>query len=171
MKKLLLLLSVFLLLGNAFAQHFFDTDFNSRKKYIILCDPTVNHIKTIKYLADNNILKLNKNKVNFVGVYYQGQKTDYTETQNYINENKFQNFYLHEITGELNETNLYRKNAVTHQLKKVFDNSIGVIFFGGADIPPTIYGEENTKSGVYTPARHYYEANLSPSLPSAPIMW
>ncbi|QIA07860.1 gamma-glutamyl-gamma-aminobutyrate hydrolase family protein [Draconibacterium halophilum] len=160
MKKLLLLLIAFLVVNTSFAQHFFDTDFNTRKKYIILCDPSVHRIKTIQYLTDHNILKVNKNKVKFVGVYYEGQTTDFSETQDYIEENKLDNFFLHEITGELNETNLFQENDVTAQLKKVFDNSIGIIFFGGADIPPAIYGEENTKCGVYTPARHYYESTF-----------
>jgi len=160
MKKLLFLFASMLLVLNLFAQNFFDTDFNTHKKYIILCDPTVHRVETIKYLTDNHILKVNKNKVKFVGVYYEGQKTDYSKTQKYIEENHLDNFFLHEIKGELNESNLYEKNDVSDQLKKVFDNSIGIIFFGGADIPPAVYGEENTKSGVYTPARHYYETTF-----------
>ena len=127
---------------------------------MILCNPTVHRIRTIQFLTNANLLQVKKNKVKFVGVYYEGEKQDYTETQKYIKENELDNFFLHEIKGELNETNLYQNNDVSAQLKTVFENSIGVFFFGGADIPPAIYGEENEHAAIYTPARHYYEATF-----------
>lgn len=159
MKRTFLLLISLLFVFNAFSQDFFNTEFNQRKKYVILCNPTVTRIKTIQYLTNANLLQVKK-KVKFVGVYYEGEKQDYSATKQYINENKLNNFFLHAIKGELNENNLYQKNDVSEQLKKVFDHSIGVFFFGGWDIPPAIYGEENTRSEVHTPARHYYEATF-----------
>lgn len=160
MKRTFLLLISLLFVFNAFSQDFFNTEFNQRKKYVILCNPTVNRIKTIQYLTNANLLRVKTNKVKFVGVYYKGEKQDYSATKQYISEHKLNNFFLHEIKGELNENNLYQKNDVSEQLKKVFDHSIGVFFFGGWDIPPAIYGEENTRSEVHTPARHYYEATF-----------
>lgn len=160
MKKLLLLSFSLLFVLSLFSQNFFNTDFNKRKKYIILCNPTVYRIKNIQYLSNAKLLNVNNNKVKFVGVYYEGEKQDYSESLKYIEENKLDNFFLHEIKGDLNETNLYQNNNVSAQLKKVFDNSIGVFFFGGADIPPAIYSEKNTRSEIHTPARHYYEATF-----------
>lgn len=160
MKKLFLLFIAFLLVSSSFAQHFFDTDFNTRKKYIILCDPTVHRIKTIQYLTNANLLSVKKNKVKFVGVYYEGQKYDFSETQKYIEENHLDNFFLHEIDGELTKENIYTKNDITDDLRKVFSNSIGVIFFGGPDIQPELYGEDNSLSVVTDPGRHLYECSF-----------
>ncbi len=157
MKRLLFLVVSILIVQSSFSQNFFDTDFNQKKKYIILCDPTVSRIKTIEYLTNAKLLKIKKNKVKFVGVYFDDQNYDFGKTKKYIEENHLNNFFLQEISGELNEDNLFEANNVSDQLKKVFNNSIGIFFFGGPDIPPGIYGEENTHSVVTDPERHYFE--------------
>ena len=160
MKRLILIQVFILFFLNAFSQDFFNTDFNHRKKYIILTNPTVGNLKTIQFLVNADLLDVNLRKAKFVGVYYEKQNYDFNETKKYIEDNQLENFYFQEIKGELNEKNLYQQNDCTEQLKKVFDNSIGVFFFGGPDIPPGEYGEENTLSVVTDPGRHYFETTF-----------
>ncbi len=160
MKRLFLLLTAVFLVVVVQAQNFFDSDFDQGKRYVILCDPTVYRIETVEYLSDNHIFKVDDKKVEFVGVYFEGQDYDFSKTKEFIEANHLGNFHLHEIKGGLNETNLYAENEISGQLKKVFDHSVGVIFFGGPDIPPGIYGEENTHSFVTDPQRHFYEASF-----------
>lgn len=160
MKKLILLPVFFFWIFGIYAQTFFEHDFAPNKRYVILCDPTVSRITTIEYLTENNIFKINKKKVEFVGVYFEGQNYDFAKTKQYIEENHLSNFHLQEIKGELDETNLYRENQISSQLKNVFEHSVGIIFFGGPDIPPSVYGEENTRSVVTDPGRHFYEASF-----------
>lgn len=160
MKHLVLsVLAIFLFFAVS-AQDFFNTDFNPKKKYIILTNPTVNNLKTIQFLVNAKLLNVNLKKDKFVGVYYNGQGYDFNETKQYIKENNLENFYLHEIKGELNEKNLFQQNDCTADLKKVFENSVGVFFFGGPDIPPVVYGEENTLSVVTDPGRHFFETTF-----------
>jgi putative glutamine amidotransferase len=154
---LLLLLSVF---TGVFGQDFFDTDFNKKKRYIILCDPTVSHIKTIQYLTAKDIFQVKKNKVRFVGVYFEDQQYDFAKTKAYIEENDLKNFFLHEIDGDIEADELFHNNELSTQFKKVFNNSIGIIFFGGPDIPPVDYGEANTHSYVTDPERHNFETSF-----------
>uniref|UniRef100_UPI003216D118 gamma-glutamyl-gamma-aminobutyrate hydrolase family protein n=1 Tax=uncultured Draconibacterium sp. TaxID=1573823 RepID=UPI003216D118 len=160
MKRSLLLFLSFLIIVSSYSQDFFNTDFNKRKKYIILCSPTVQRIKTVQFLCNANLLQVKKSKVKFVGVYFDDQNYDFTETQNYIEANKLNNFYLHEIKGDLNENNLFGTNDISDDLKLIFDNSIGVFFFGGPDIPPGVYGEENSLSVVTDPERHFFETSF-----------
>ncbi len=160
MKRLLFLLIATTWFYAAFSQDFFNTDFNHRKKYIILTNPTVNNLKTIQYLVNADLLDINSRKTKFVGVYFKGQDYDFSETKSYIENNHLENFFLQEIKGELNEENLFGENDCTAILKKVFENSIGVFFFGGPDIPPGVYGEENTLSVVTDPQRHYFETTF-----------
>jgi len=160
MKLFLLLFVTTFLVFNSFSQDFFNTNFNKRKKYIILCDPTVNTIKTIQYLTNAKLLNVKKNKVKFVGVYHEDQKYDFKKSKNYIEMHRLENFFLHEINGELNNTTLFTKNQCSKELRKVFDNSIGIIFFGGPDIQPAIYGEENSHSIVTDPGRHQFEVTF-----------
>ena len=160
MKRTITLLVTLLFVFSGFSQDFFNTDFDKHKEYIILTNPTVWNIKTIQYLNNALLLDVPTKKMKFVGVYYNEQNYDFGETKKYIEDNNLKNFFLHEIKGELNEDNLFRNNEVSVQLKKVFDNSIGVFFFGGPDIPPEVYEEKNTTSVVTDPERHYFETTF-----------
>ncbi len=159
MRKLFSLLFVFAFLANTYAQDFFDKDFNAKKRYVLLCDPTISRVETIEYLTSHDIFDV-KNKVEFVGVYFEDQKYDFDKTKAYIEKNKLNRYHLQAIKGNLTEDNLFENNEISAQFRKMFDNSIGVIFFGGPDIPPSVYGEENTKSVVTDPERHYFEASF-----------
>ena len=160
MKSTLIVLFTLIFAFSSFSQDFFDTDFNKRKEYIILTNPTVRNIKTIQYLNNARLLDINSKKMKFAGVYYDEQNYDFSKTKTYIEENNLKNFFLQEIKGELNENNLFRNNEVSVQLKKVFDTSVGILFFGGPDIPPGVYEEENTTSVVTDPERHYFETTF-----------
>ncbi len=159
MKKLLLILCILVLSFSGFSQNFFREEFNHHKKYIILTNPTVHNLKTIQYLLNKHLLDVNR-KVKFVGVYYEKQNYDFSQTLNYIEQSGAKNFYLHEVRGDLNESNIFADNDCTSDLKNIFENSIGIFFFGGPDIPPALYGEENTRSVVTDPERHYFETTF-----------
>jgi putative glutamine amidotransferase len=159
MKRFLLFLFVFTFSLSVFSQNFFREDFNTHKKYVILTNPTVQNLKTVQYLVNAHLLDVNR-KIKFVGVYYEGQNYDFSQTRNYIDENGLKNFYLHEVRGALNESNIFDDNNCVADLKTIFENSVGVFFFGGPDIPPAVYGEENTRSVVTDPNRHLFESTF-----------
>lgn len=159
MKKLLLFLFISTFSLSGFTQNFFREDFNTRKKYVILTNPTVSNLKTVQYLVNAHLLDVNR-KIRFVGVYYEDQNYDFNQTRNYIDEKGLKNFYLHEVRGTLTESNVFDDNDCTADLKTIFENSVGVFFFGGPDIPPAIYGEENTRSVITDPNRHLFEATF-----------
>jgi putative glutamine amidotransferase len=157
---LLFLLITILFVFNGYAQHFFENNFDKTKKYIILANPTIRNIKTIQYLTRQHLLDINKNKIKFVGVYYNEQNYDFVRTKIYIEKNNLRNFFLQEIKGKLNKKTIFRNNELSSLLKIIFNNSVGIFFFGGPDIPPTVYGEENTASVVTDPKRHYFETTF-----------
>lgn len=159
MKKFILFFFV-IFSFQTFAQDFFTQNFNKRKEYIILTNPTVQNLKTIRYLVRSHLLGINTRKVKFVGVFYSGQKYDFKKTNKYIENNDLKNFFLQEVSGHLNENNLFKENDCSTLLETIFENSIGVFFFGGPDIPPGIYGEKNTLSVVSDPGRHYFETTF-----------
>ncbi len=153
-------LFLFLFVFTATAQDFFRQEYNHHKKYVILTNPTVRNIRTVQYLVNAYLLDIQKGKTRFVGVYYEGQDYDFVQSKEYIEENHLKNFYLHEVKGDLSESNLFEENGCTADFKTIFENSIGIFFFGGPDIPPGVYGEENTRSFVTDPGRHYFETTF-----------
>jgi len=160
MKKLLLFILGFSFVITAFSQNFFQEKFNRRKNYVILVNPTVGNLQTIQYLVNTRLLDINTKKIEFVGVYLEGQEYDFGKTSEYIGNKRLKDFYLQKVTGELNENNLFEKNDCTDDIEILFKNSVGVFFFGGPDIPPGVYGEENTRSIVTDPQRHYFETTF-----------
>ncbi|MGM0619780.1 MAG: gamma-glutamyl-gamma-aminobutyrate hydrolase family protein [Bacteroidota bacterium] len=141
-------------------QNFFRDNFDTDKKYILLANPTTANLKTVNYLVNNGLLKLNLHEIHFVGVYYENQNYDFEKTRDFIEENGYHHFKLHEFRGNLREKRLFENNILSEELKFVFQNSLGIIFFGGPDIPPVVYGEQNTLSVVTDPERHYFETTF-----------
>ena len=144
----------------AYSQSFFDSNFNPKKRYIILTNPTVHNLETVRFLVNAELLDINSGKTKFVGVYFKDKNYDFNQSKAYIENNNLENYFLHEIDGTLHENNLFQENDCSAELRKVFNNSVGVFFFGGPDIPPGVYGEENTLSVVTDPQRHYFETTF-----------
>ncbi|MEW5902165.1 MAG: gamma-glutamyl-gamma-aminobutyrate hydrolase family protein, partial [Acidobacteriota bacterium] len=56
---------------------------------------------------------------------------------------------------------LYKKNACTAEFEKIFEQANGIVFFGGPDIPPGLYGEQTSLlAGIEDPYRHYLELSF-----------
>jgi putative glutamine amidotransferase len=160
MKKFFLL-QLFLCFATAlFAQDFFREAFDTKKKYILLANPTATNIETVNFLVDNGLLKINPRKFNFVGVYAENQNYNFEKSLKYIEENGLAHFKLHAFRGDLDTTRLFADNTFSEELQRVFRNSVAIFFFGGPDIPPAVYGEENRYSIVTDPERHYFETTI-----------
>jgi putative glutamine amidotransferase len=155
-----LILFLLLIPGFCFSQDFFRKNVNTSNRYIILANPTVHNIQTIQFLLTQNILDIPVKKIKFVGVYHADQNYDFSKTLDYFKKNKIEHFYLHEVQGMLQPGNLFTRNAATDDFKTIFTHSIGIFFFGGPDLPPAIYGNENQYAQVTDPVRHYFEASF-----------
>jgi putative glutamine amidotransferase len=93
-----------------------------------------------------------------VAVRHQKEKTDYAASEKFVRDEKLDWIKFHTITADLGPETIFKKNAVSTELEKIFSLSSGIIFFGGPDIVPALYGE---KTGLLTvindPWRHYLE--------------
>jgi len=160
MKRLFLTLFFFYIGLSLFSQDFFREHHNSGKNYIILMNPTVGNLEIINFLTDHGLLKVDISKTCFVGVYHSGQRYDFSGTAEFIKKSHQQEFFLHEVRGDLTEENIFCENGCSDDFRKIFGNSIGIFFFGGPDIPPKVYGEENLYSETDDPVRHYFELSF-----------
>lgn len=160
MKKLLLTLAFIPLILSLTAQDFFREDFSKDKDYLILANPTVYNIGVVIFLVDNGILDIDLKKIELVGVYHSSQEYDFAKSADYISDNGLTSFHLHEVKGLLTEDMVYGQNRCSDDFRLIFENSVGIIFFGGNDIPPALYGEENLYSMTTDPGRHYFEVSF-----------
>jgi putative glutamine amidotransferase len=135
-----------------------NTDSSREKNTLLLMHPSVGTISLITYLMDEGIFPLENYQIK--GVYFAKEITDYSESVKYIREKKL-SIVLEKVDLSLNPDHLYEKNPCSPAFEKLFSESSGVIFFGGPDIPPHIYGEKtNTLTGIDDPYRHYFEASF-----------
>ena len=160
MKRLLLFLSALYIASVLYPQDFFRGDFDKGKDYVILVNPTAGNLDVVNFLVMHKLLDIDFDKVNFVGVYHSSQEYDFSKSVEHIAKNKLSGYYLYEVRGELPEEALFSENECTSDFRKIFENSVGIIFFGGQDIPPSVYGEENMYSETTDPGRHFFEVSF-----------
>ncbi|MCP4154082.1 MAG: hypothetical protein GY757_40525 [bacterium] len=124
-----------------------------------MCHPDLKQIKNIEYLYESNIITLHKIKL--IGVYHEMERSDYESARAYVKENNLYWVSFVTIKGDVSLENLFRENQWTEQFKSLFHSTGGIIFTGGADIPPEIYNHEyNLLSKAGTPRRSNYEISL-----------
>ncbi len=160
MKKLILLFSFIIIAISLSAQDFFRGDFNREKDYVILANPTAGNIEVVRFLLNKGIFRIDQKRVEFVGVYHSGQAYDFSKSADHIASNGLTSFHLHEVRGPLTDETVYGENGCSDDLRKIFNASVGVIFFGGPDIQPALYDQENLYSETDDPMRHRFEVTF-----------
>nr|WP_321286085.1 gamma-glutamyl-gamma-aminobutyrate hydrolase family protein [uncultured Sunxiuqinia sp.] len=141
------------------AQDYFKDGGEAGKTYILMAHPTVQNIERMKYLIDNHFLFIGESEI--VGIYYSFENYNYNQSINYIRDNELSKFHLQHLTGLLTPENIYTENDFTHNFEVLFDQTLGIFFFGGPDIQPITYDEENRYAVVTDPYRHLFELSLA----------
>jgi putative glutamine amidotransferase len=128
------------------------------KGTLLLMHPTISTISSINYLIESGIFPVKELKLK--GVYFEDEAYDYSFSEQYIKEHNLA-MTLQEVDLSLQSDKLFCKNSCSSVFVELFNESEGVIFFGGPDIPPSIYGEKTSTLTVITdPYRHYFEASF-----------
>jgi len=97
-----------------------------------------------------------------IGVFHENERTEYRKAIEMVRKNELDWIRFHRVSGDIHRKNLFEKNPLTPEFEKIFRNSDGVLFFGGADIPPTLYGERTELlTSIRTPYRHFLELSLA----------
>ncbi len=136
-----------------------DAVFDNESTNIVLTYPTVNNIKQIEYLIENGILDLPN--VKFIGIFNSFEKYNFQDSQKYISDNNISFIKLYKIEDKLNREQLFEENESTPEFNKIFNNSDGILFFGGDDLQPIIYkSKTNLLTSIYDWDRHYYELSF-----------
>jgi putative glutamine amidotransferase len=120
--------------------------------------PSVGTIRAVAALRKLGFLEAPGLEV--IGVYHEKEATRYEESRKYVSENGLAWFHFHPVSADISEKALFRTNACTPEFEKIFAGSDGIIFFGGPDIPPSIFGEKTSLlTEIEDPVRHYFEVS------------
>lgn len=126
---------------------------------LVMCRPLPSQIKNIEHLYEKDLISLDR--IQLLCIFHQDEVTDYQPSFNYVEENRLSWVQFKKISGEVSKEKLFQENEWTGQFRKIFESSHGIIFTGGMDIPPEIYGEESLLlTEATTPVRSLYEASF-----------
>ena len=126
---------------------------------LTVCYPSTGSLAALANLKDRGLF--NPDEWHVKGIYHRDERTNYQRSRDIIQEQGWDWITLEEINGELSQDNLFKDNPVTSKLRRIFEESDGIIFFGGADIPPYIYGEKtHLLTSIRTPFRHFFELSF-----------
>jgi len=152
LKRLLSFVLILLVSTTAFAA-------NGSTHRIILLHPTVGNIENALSLVKDGLIDIPN--LEMLGVYYADENYDYSASEKYLAEHHIENYHLKKVEGKLTLDNLFRKNACTRLFHQLFENADAILFFGGPDIPPSIYGaKQELLTSVTDPMRHFFEASF-----------
>ncbi len=134
-------------------------DQQSDKTRIILVNPSAWYLESLVYLTEDKIINIPN--LEFQAVFYSKVKNRYEESWQYVKSTGVDFVKLTRISGELTEDNLFKENDLTDDFYRLFNNSAGILFLGGADIPPVVYLDKtNLLTGISTPNRHLFELSF-----------
>jgi len=155
-----LLLGIALIRSAVAQPRFFDTaEAKSDQVRLTIFYPTLGSIDDLIALKTNGLIPIDNLMV--IGVFHAKERTNYQASLDWAERNRIEWLKFHRLTGELRSDALYRDNALTDEFKTIFEKSDGIIFFGGADIPPYLYREKtNLLTEIETPYRSFLETSF-----------
>jgi putative glutamine amidotransferase len=121
--------------------------------------PSLETLKELMALRENGLIDVPGLSV--IGVYHEKEQTDYGQAREFVRTNKLDWISFRSLSGTLSEDALFRKNSCSAEFEKIFQESQGIIFFGGPDIPPVLYGEKTSLLTIIEdPYRHFLELSF-----------
>jgi putative glutamine amidotransferase len=126
---------------------------------LVLINPGRGYLSSVLSMMEEKIIDLESTEL--VVVHYAPLRHQHESLQEFLEANP-KNYVRQElIEGHLDESNLFQENPCTESFTRIFSESDGIFFFGGADFPPSIYGEKtDLLTSIATPFRHYFELSF-----------
>lgn len=130
--KIILVTSILLSSITSFSQ--------SSCKRIGLVYPTVKNLDKLDYLVSSELIIVGC--VEVLGIFHASQIQEIQETKDSIDNYPNLNLSLRIIEGEVGFKELFQKNIFSSDFNSIFKETDAMLFFGGPDIPPSVYGKE-----------------------------
>ena len=138
-------------------ERFFDTaGLEHSDIRLVVFNPTESRIKDLVALRTERMLP--PEGLTVVGVYHKDQTEDFDKARAYVLNERLDWFKFHEVQVSIPSNEVYGANALSPEFERIFRLSDGMIFTGGSDIPPQLYGSKTSLLTIIEdPARHGLE--------------
>jgi len=126
---------------------------------VLLTHPRERELRNIAGLVERGLLKVPG--LRLVGIHHAQEYEDYDDSREYTEGKAPDWIELESISCDLAEDKLFEKNGCTPVFEKLFAESAAVIFTGGPDIQPRLYGiETRLTTRIEDPPRHLFEISF-----------
>lgn len=127
---------------------------------LLITHPTVSNLKTVIGLIDMGLINIPELEI--TGICYKKERYDFLKSEDFLSNYKGKvKINLIHVDGELSPSTIYNENSLSSIFKSAFQNSKGIFFFGGDDLPPVTYNEKmNLHTDVYDTYRHLFELSF-----------
>jgi putative glutamine amidotransferase len=102
-------------------------------------NPTVRNIEKIVYFKEHGFFKFDS--LLLTGYFHAANATEIEKSEQYLTDQHIDFVNIKTIQGKVSTDSLFMPNKWSPQFEEIFKTSNALIFFGGNDIPPSIYGE------------------------------
>ncbi len=125
---------------------------------ILVTHPSVTVLERFVSLKELGLLPAGNLEV--VGLVHASEREDYSDAEDFAREQGAW-MRIERLTCSLSPDSLFRPNECTPVFEKLLSTSDGMVFTGGPDLPPTLYGEKTLlTTAIRAPHRHYTELSL-----------
>jgi putative glutamine amidotransferase len=127
---------------------------------LVVFNPEEFNVRALAALRKNGIIDIPGLTV--VGVYHVKQTGDFDAARKFVAANRLDWFKFHVVSAAIGEADVFKKNACSAEFEAIVRKADGVIFFGGPDIPPAVFGRKtNLMTGIEDPYRHDFEVSAA----------
>jgi putative glutamine amidotransferase len=121
--------------------------------------PSLATLRDLGTLVNRSILSVDNLRI--VAAYPKDERKQYEEARAWIAARGLENFATHLFDCSVSEGDVFQANECTPAFNQIAQEASGLLLPGGADIPPSIYGEATLlATEVRTPGRHRFEISL-----------
>jgi putative glutamine amidotransferase len=136
-----------------------DLDALGDRTVLLVTHPSPLIVRTIHALVMEKQLPLPKLLV--IGLHHQQERERYDRSRQYLRDKGIDWMVLHQLKCPIERDKLFGANQCTPVFRKLLERAAGIIFNGGADIPPEVYGEKTLLTTVIrTPYRQFWEISF-----------
>lgn len=134
---------------------------------ILLTHPRASVLHSYVTLVRQHVL--DAPNLHLVGIYHVSETENYQDAREFLAREHIDWITLRPVSCPLKSTDAFTSNACRDEFRSLVEQSQGIIFNGGADIPPTLYGRPTLLTTVIeTPHRHVFEISLLANLLGTP---
>ncbi len=130
----------------------------AQRTYLGLTHPTPKNIERILYLQEHHLIDIDS--LYIIGVFDSSEEELIAKSNDFIKSKGYNNVSITTLNNTPCADSLFYTNACTVAFKALFEKTDGFIFSGGADIPPSIYGEKTFLSTAVTSEGRNWELSF-----------